>query len=237
MEVGANPNAKDADGITALMTAARGRLFETRNSFGWTYGYTNSPEIVRLLLEAGADINARDNDGNSALIWAVIGQSYYDGFSLITRYNHSPETVRLLLEAGADINNDGPSALIIAASRGYRGTVRILLEAGVDVNASDSHGNTALMMAANQANIEVLRLLLEAGADANASNSAGRTALEFAVDLNAEGKKFIALDNIEEPLLELVQLLLDAGADPGNVFVSFDFPNVRRLIEEAKENG
>jgi hypothetical protein len=50
IEAGADVNAKDSHGYTALMLAAE-------------KGYT---EIVRLLVEEGADVGARDNSGRSA---------------------------------------------------------------------------------------------------------------------------------------------------------------------------
>ena len=52
LEHGANVNAKDTDGQTALMKA-----------------YTT--EQVRLLIEAGADVNAKDKNGKTALMQAV----------------------------------------------------------------------------------------------------------------------------------------------------------------------
>ena len=52
---GANLNARDVCGGTALMTAARG----------------GSVEIVRKLIKAGANVNAKDNVGQTALACAI----------------------------------------------------------------------------------------------------------------------------------------------------------------------
>src|SRR6476469_3337839 len=52
---GANPNARDEDGITALMYAAR----------------KDKADIVTALLNKGADINAKDNGGWTALMFAA----------------------------------------------------------------------------------------------------------------------------------------------------------------------
>ncbi len=43
---GANVNARDKDGVTALMCAARGNA---------------NPDVVKVLLEGGANVHARDN--------------------------------------------------------------------------------------------------------------------------------------------------------------------------------
>jgi ankyrin repeat protein len=54
LAAGADVNAKDADGNTALMAAAKkGRT---------------PPETVKALLAAGADINAKNNKGETALM-------------------------------------------------------------------------------------------------------------------------------------------------------------------------
>ena len=52
---GADVNAKDGDGKTALLWAAR----------------NGNEKAVTLLLKAGADANAMDCYGNTALVWAV----------------------------------------------------------------------------------------------------------------------------------------------------------------------
>ena len=73
LDAGANANAKDEDGRTALMWAAskRGRT-----------------DAVQVLLDAGADVNAKDNVGKTALFSAA-GSGW-------------TETVKILLDAGAD---------------------------------------------------------------------------------------------------------------------------------------
>ena len=115
VEAGANVNAQDRDGYTALMQAS-GR------------GHT---EIAKLLIEAGADVNAHDiyvpsRGGvdyelppSTPLMWASLG-------------GHT-EIVKLLIEAGADVNttdNGGHTALWFASIEGYADIVRLLKEAG-----------------------------------------------------------------------------------------------------------
>ena len=75
LEKGANPNARDLEGTTALMNAASG--------FGGS-------AIVKLLLESGADPNAKDKHGNTALALALRSKR--------------PDKVKLLKQATAPIH-------------------------------------------------------------------------------------------------------------------------------------
>ena len=74
IEAGADVNAQENDGSTALMWAS-------------LEGHAG---ITRLLIEAGADVNAQDNYGYIALIYT-------------SRKGHT-EVVKLLIEEGADVN-------------------------------------------------------------------------------------------------------------------------------------
>ncbi len=52
---GADVNAKDSKGMTALLGAAMG----------------GNADCLKALIDAGADVNAKDSDGQTALIWAI----------------------------------------------------------------------------------------------------------------------------------------------------------------------
>ena len=71
IDAGADINAKDEAGSTALMVASE-------------YGRT---EIVKLLIATGADVNIKNELGWTALMWA-------------SRWGRK-ETVKLLIDAGA----------------------------------------------------------------------------------------------------------------------------------------
>jgi ankyrin repeat protein len=73
LRAGANINAQQKDGGTALMAAA----------------LSNPPEVIAMLLKAGANINAQDQDGGTPLIWAAL-------------FNQSSDVILMLLKAGAD---------------------------------------------------------------------------------------------------------------------------------------
>ena len=90
LKAGADVNAKDQTGATALMYAAADN---------------NNPETIALLLENGADVNYKDDEGITALMSAASG--------------NNPETVALLLKNGAILNaadDAGMTALMYAAS-------------------------------------------------------------------------------------------------------------------------
>lgn len=106
---GANVNAKDNYGDTALMEAsAKGHR-----------------EVVQVLLDKGADVNAKTYRGHTALMPA-------------SNEGHR-EVVQALLDKGADVNakdNDGWTALIYASSKGHHEVAQVLLENGA--NPKDS---------------------------------------------------------------------------------------------------
>jgi len=122
LAAGAEVNAKDEDGWTALMWAAR----------------MGSNDIVELLLSKGADVNAKDEDGTTALMYAAA--SIYEG---------RVETVQALLSAGADVNakgNDGRTALssTLMPDSSYRSDriIQILKEAGAAKRNTDRFNQT-----------------------------------------------------------------------------------------------
>jgi hypothetical protein len=86
---GANPNAQDSSGWTALIYATQ----------------TDRADAINMLLDAGASPNARSYLGQTALM------------AVSATYSAAPEKCRLLLAAGADLNvqdNEGRTALMFA---------------------------------------------------------------------------------------------------------------------------
>lgn len=96
----------------------------------------------------------------------------------------------------------GFSLLHIAAEHGQPEIAARMLLEGLDVDLRQDvnwGGNTPLMVAADTGNAATARVLLKAGAEVNTVNRHGGTALIFAAIRNTP---------------EMVDLLLDAGADP-----------------------
>jgi ankyrin repeat protein len=200
---GADPDARAADGTTALMLATVG----------------GDLRLVQTLLDHRADVNARNAAGATGLMWAVPDANKV--WALLDRGADVNARSRA-----------GPTPLLIAAgSPDGAEVVRLLIDRGADARFG-SNGYTVLMAAVEGGDRSVVQLLLANGADARAANRAGWTALHAAAlagdrgiaeDLLARGAKADAAETLQgrTPLLwaaasghaDLVRLLVDRGAD------------------------
>jgi len=230
LQAGADVNAAQADGTTALHWAA----------------YNDDAETAVLLVQAKANVNATNHFGVPPLALACT--------------NGSIAIVKLLLEAGADSNvtlKGGETPLMLAARSGNVQVVKALLAYEARVDARERHGQTALMWAAAEGNTAVVRTLMDVGADINASLDSGLTPFFLAVregrletvrmllatgiDVNAPVKRpgnapgaggtsySRTIGKGTSPLLlaiwnghfELAMALVEAGADPNDVRSGF----------------
>jgi len=103
LKAGANPNARDQHGATALMHAS-------------AYGFES---VVQVLLQNGADVHLTDYKGRTALMYAAEGvdRQYY------------VDAIPLLRANGADLNrrdNDGKTALDIATELEHKYAIELL---------------------------------------------------------------------------------------------------------------
>jgi ankyrin repeat protein len=138
---GANVNAPDADGATALHWAS----------------YRDDLESADLLIRAGAHMNAANELGATPL-WNA-------------SQNGSAAMVRRLLQGGADPNIallSGETPVMVASRSGSPDVVERLLAAGAKANAHAARGQTALMWAVAQRHPDVVKVLLAHGADVHA---------------------------------------------------------------------
>jgi len=235
---GADVNAKDSNGYTALHHAAK----------------KNDKKIIKELLDRRADINAKDLAGKTALHYAV--------------EMNDKKIIKELLDRGADVNakdSNGYTAVHTAVYYGYREIVELLLEKGADVNVTDGFGRTPLQIAESHGfeeivlfferrsqektaikynkilndqfteavvknNIDAILYLIEKGAG-NTRNSDGFTALSWTiicyheeaaqmllgnrVDVNNRDKfkQTALLWAVRYGQLEMVKTLVNAGAD------------------------
>jgi ankyrin repeat protein len=138
LKSGADVNAQQADGATALQWAA----------------YRGDAKLAELLLKAGAKPGLANHDGATPLWLAAM--------------RGDAAVIEALLKGGADANEQlplGRRPLMLAARSGHIDAVRALLEHGADVNASEAdRGTTALMQAADQGHADVLKELIQHGA-------------------------------------------------------------------------
>jgi ankyrin repeat protein len=144
LRAGADVNAVEADGSSALLWAA----------------YHSNTELVRMLLDAGAKPDVRNRYGISPLLQA-------------SRLGHMP-TIQALVDAGADINlaqSEGETPLMAAAAAGSLEAVNLFIRRGANVEARErAYYQTALVWAAGEGHLAVVNALLEAGANPNATS-------------------------------------------------------------------
>jgi len=173
---GADVNAKDEDGRTALMRATTGDGVKALIAAGadakGKYGrqallnaaQRGDADSVKALITAGAD--AKGTCGGLALIYAV--------------EEGDADSVKALIAAGADVNAKdgyGWTALLKAVGKGDADSVKALIAAGADVNMKGKDDETALHKAAEKGDADCVKALIAAGADVNAKDGHGQTAL------------------------------------------------------------
>ena len=198
LEHGANPNARNAAGATALMWAipdlakvkqlvAAGADVNARSTnllrtpLLIAASYPGSVEVLRLLVDHGADIHAKDRNGVHALGRATLSADV--------------DVVRFLVEHGCDPNEPGYGGNVRYA-RQYLPTLEYLLSKGAKVEKD------ALAAAAHWQDPKLIERWIELGADVNARTGPyRRSALMTAVASEQAGAA-------------TVKLLLEKGADP-----------------------
>jgi ankyrin repeat protein len=136
---GADANAAQGDGMTALHWAAR----------------RGDVETARMLLHAGANVGATTRLGGYTPL-------------LLASQTGDAATIAALIDAGADAKSTtatGATALMLASAAGRADAVKMLIERGADVNAKEPvRQETALMFAAASNRLDVVKLLIERGA-------------------------------------------------------------------------
>jgi len=199
---GANVNAKDNNGATALMWGVKTKELELQNDLTWkilksrcglydeksiTEARTGTmlADTIKILLENGADINMRDEDGWTALKLAEI--------------RNNRKLVKLLKTPEATLSKQDVMELdfLRAAKNGNIKKARALINQGVDVNTKTDQGISGLMIATYWNNIEIVKLLIDGSANVNEKDNYGETALMRAA---------------RRGNTEIVELLKNAGA-------------------------
>jgi ankyrin repeat protein len=195
LEHGADPEAWDYHGCTALIRAVRS-------------GYL---PIVKLFVKAGADVNRHAEDGPLPLLSGT-GDRAANHYSPPFRpppekdrekiaagvraiFANYTAIVQYLVDAGADVNLPGPrgeAALFNFVILRRSDLLQMVIAVGADVHRRDDDGNTALHRLvkgggaghewSEDEDAEILRILLDAGIEQDARDGEGKTALEWAVE-------------------------------------------------------
>lgn len=188
LDHGVDVNGKDenADGFTALTTAARDDRLQT----------------IELLLKRGADVDARDKDGQTPLMWVA-------SHEVTARFliDHGAD-IHAKDKRGASILHHALSQIPFGAEP----LVELVLARGADVNIPTADGETPLMTAASDSqSADAVAKLLDKGAKVNAKNNRGYTALMLAL----QHPGFWTIDSYADALEAIVKTLAQRGADVG----------------------
>jgi ankyrin repeat protein len=206
---GADIEASDKQGVTPLMLAGR----------------SGTLKAVETLAAHGASLDAKGSNGLPVIGYAALGGN--------------EEVVKFIYEKGGrDLIRHARQDLLFncAAAGGSKMLAEILLAAGVDVNVRDEAGYTPLLTAIEHDRRELAGFLLERGANRGARTNRGRGLFEVACETGniALAKEMLASDRGNRAALlnhaakngrvELVELLLDQGADVNVPDENGDFP-------------
>ena len=221
LENGANVNARENDGSTALINSIYHRNFE----------------LTKFLIDSGANVNVVNKDGESALLKACCFDS------------RDPENdyriVEYLLDCGADptvVDSEGNSCVYLAVLKDYPvSVINRLISKGGPINQETKNKSSAFTTAVSKGNIDIISLLLQYETDINIKDSNGLNALyklynnplnvaklliEHGIDVNAQDNegntvlyKLCFSENVE-----LIRTLLEGGVNPNIYSASSSSP-------------
>ena len=148
---------------------------------------------VALALRARADLETRDGNERTPLLLAVT--------------NDRLDVARLLVAIGADpdaLDDRHDTPWLVTGVTGSVAMADVLLTAQPDLTIRNRFGGVSIIPASERGHVDYVRRVAETGIDVNHVNDLGWTALLEAV----------IFGNGSEPYQEIVQILLNAGADP-----------------------
>ncbi|MBY0494963.1 MAG: ankyrin repeat domain-containing protein [Cyanobacteria bacterium] len=159
---GADVNAAQGDGMTALHWAAR----------------NGDAELTQMLLFAGANVKATTRLGGYTPLLMAADQGH-------------AAVIKTLLVGGADAkaaNLLGTTPLMLAAASGNAQAVTTLVENGAEIEAKEkTFGQTPLMFAAASNRVEAINALLKLGANVKATSKVNNVG-----NLSSQQQEFLA---------------------------------------------
>jgi uncharacterized protein len=159
---GADVNAAQGDGMTALHWAAR----------------NGDAELTQMLLFAGANVKATTRLGG------------YTPLMMAAQQGHAT-VIATLISGGSDVtaaNALGTTPLMLAAASGDPQAVTTLVENGAEIEATEkTFGQTPLMFAASNNRVEAVKALIKAGANVKATSKVNNVG-----SLSAQQQEFLA---------------------------------------------
>jgi ankyrin repeat protein len=159
---GADVNAAQGDGMTALHWAAR----------------NGDVELAQMLLYAGANVKATTRLGG------------YTALMMAADLGHA-DVVKALIAGGSDVkaaNALGTTPLMLAAASGNSEAVTALVENGAEIEAKEkTFGQTPLMFAASSNRLEAVKTLIKLGADVKATSKVNNVG-----NLSSSQQEFLA---------------------------------------------
>lgn len=210
IENGADINATDgAKGETPLMFAA---------------GFDRT-EAVKLLLARGADHQASTKVIDLFALTAPEEEAMQRQFGgragapQAARAADVPGATRSFRYTELISTQGGLTALLFAARQGYSATARALIEGGADLNQVNAGDRTSpLLMAIINGHFDLATYMLEKGADPATVAFNGVTPLYAVLNIQWAPKSLYpspkAYQQQQSTYLDLMQALLDKGADP-----------------------
>ena len=243
IDAGADPDAANQFGITPLLQASRygdvpviealldgGASLESQHPESETplmaAARTGNVDAVKLLIEHGADVNAVEAlQEQTALMWAA-AEGHVDVVDVLLKAGADPnlqarETELTKRSTRTDFPTGGFTALMWAARNGDEAVVRRLVDGGADINLTNGDGATAMMLAIINDRFDFAAKLLELGADPNDGSLYRAVEMRDATTdwLAKDGSRLRADYPNELTALDLIRVLLDAGADPNKPYV------------------
>ena len=218
LERGADPNAtENANGQTALMFAAaldRAEVVATLVAHGADAALTSRVVDISGVIAPEDKIQQEIRDAQNARSAGAGARK-----PPAPKEVEIPGVTRPLTYNELIGRQGGLTALHFAARQGAFATVRTLVERGADVNrVSPADAVSPLLIASINGQFDIAKYLLERGADPNLASEGGVTPLYAALNVEWAPRMFYPQPRAQlqqqTSYLELMQTLLDSGADP-----------------------